>query len=111
MRTSDIATDRWRGPLSEMLLYTEHPFLPLHAALFANFDGTLTVVVSGRNGRECPGAYKVTLARSSRAAAQSLEIVLRPGDNTAAERVTFEDEGAHFTGIRFETHGKQPALA
>jgi hypothetical protein len=101
--TYDIATDRWRGPMSEMLLYAEHPHLPIHAALFSNFDGTLSVVVGGRNGLNNTGGYTVSLAGVSRAAASAMEIVLRPtGDHSVPERVTFEDTGNPITGIRWE---------
>jgi hypothetical protein len=101
MHTTDIATDRRRGPMSEMVLYTEHPFLPIHAALFSNFDSTFSVVVSDRYGRPCDGAYTVSLAGDL----QSLDIVLRPGNRGAA---TFEDKGHQFTGIRFELHEQRP---
>ncbi len=100
--TYDIATDRWRGPMSEMLLYAEHPHLPIHAALFSNFDGTLSVVVGGRNGLNNTGGYTVSLAGVSRAAASAMEIVLRPTGESVPERVTFEDTGNPITGIRFE---------
>lgn len=102
MQTTDIATDRRRGPMSEMILYTEHPFLPIHAALFSNFDSTYSVVVSDRNGMPCDGAYTVSLAGDR----QTMEIALRPGEGGNA--ATFEDNGDQFTGIRFELHDKRP---
>ncbi|MBL8238732.1 MAG: hypothetical protein JNM66_15010 [Bryobacterales bacterium] len=109
--TYDIATDRWRGPMSEMLLYTEHPFLPIHAALFSNFDGTMSVVVSGRDGRDCSDAYTVSLAGGSLESASAMEIVVRPSEtNQPGDRVTFEDTGSQFTGIRFEVKA-EPAVA
>ena len=89
--------------MSDMLLFAEHPFLPIHAALFSNFDGTYSVVVSGRNGQECDGSYTVSLAGLSRASVGALEIVLRPtnGGNTI-DNLTFADTGSPITGIRFE---------
>lgn len=103
LQTSDIATDQRRGQMSDMLLYTEHPFLPIHAALFSNFDGTFSVVVSGRDGRNYDDSYTVSLAGANRAAASAMEIVLRPVKaGNAADLVTFEDSGSQFTGIRFE---------
>lgn len=112
LHTTDIATDRRRGQMSEMLLYTEHPFLPIHAALFSNFDGTCSVVVSGRDGRNCDDSYTVSLAGASRTAASAMEIVLRPVKaGNAADLVTFEDTGSHFTGIRFELRKDRPTAA
>ncbi|MFN0106766.1 MAG: hypothetical protein ACKV2U_32315 [Bryobacteraceae bacterium] len=103
LQTTDIATDRWRGPMTEMLLYTEHPFLPIHAALFSNFDSTYSVVVSGRNGQEYDGSYTVSFTGGGPADASAMEIVLRPANTgSAGDRVTFEDTGNQFTGIRFE---------
>lgn len=102
MRTTDIATDRRRGPMSDMVLYTEHPYLPIHAALFSNFDGTYSVVVSGLDGRNYDDAYTVSLAGANRGAS-AMEIVLRPGKTgTEADNLTFEDNGSQFTGIRFD---------
>ncbi len=40
------ATDRPRSSFSEILLCAEHPF---HAALFTNYDGTLTLSVCSRS--------------------------------------------------------------
>lgn len=98
--------------MSEMLLYTEHPFLPIHAALFSNFDGTFSVVVSGRDGQNCDGAYTVSLSRANRAGSSAIEIVLRPGKHrSAADQVTFEDMGNRFTGIRFEVRAEQPSVS
>ncbi len=94
--------------MSEMLLYAEHPHLPIHAALFSNFDGTFSVVVSGRNGQNCPGGYTVSLAGVNRASASAMEIVLRPSnDLSPADRVTFEDTGSQITGIRFELRAEK----
>ncbi len=98
MRNTDIVTDQCRGQMSDMLLYTDHPSLPIHAALFSNFDGTYSVVVSSRNGQNCDSAYTVSLAGSS-----AMEIVLRPATTgTPADNLTFEDSGNQITGIRFE---------
>lgn len=90
--------------MSEMLLYTEHPFLPIHAALFSNFDGTFSVVVSGRDGQNCDGMYSVSLSGANPAGASAMEIVLRPGkENHKVDGFTFDDgNGSQFTGIRFE---------
>ena len=111
LQTTDIATDRRRGPMSDMLLYTEHPFLPIHAALFSNFDGTYSVVVSGRDGQNCDDSYTVSLAGANRAAASAMEIVLRPVKaGNAADLVTFEDSGSQFTGIRFELRTDRPPV-
>ena len=89
--------------MSEMLLYTEHPFLPIHAALFSNFDGTMSVVVAGRNGQDCSDSYTVSLAGANSESASAMEIVVRPTHSgQPADRVTFEDTGSQFTGIRFE---------
>jgi hypothetical protein len=110
--TYDVATDRRRGPMSDMLLFAEHPFLPIHAALFSNFDGTYSAVVSGRNGQQCDGSYTISLAGVSRASIGAMEIVLRPASGgNAAERVTFEDTGNQITGIRFEVRSdRQPVV-
>jgi hypothetical protein len=97
--------------MSEMLLYTEHPFLPIHAALFSNFDGTYSVVVSGRDGQNHDDSYTVSLAGANRATASAMEIVLRPvRAGNAADLVTFEDSGSQFTGIRFELRKDRPYL-
>ena len=89
--------------MSEMLLYTEHPFLPIHAALFSNFDGTYSVVVAGRDGQDCSDSYTVSLAGAHSDSASAMEIVVRPSkDSQPGDRVTFEDTGSQFTGIRFE---------
>jgi hypothetical protein len=103
LRTTDLATDQRRGMMSEMVLYTEHPYLPIHAALFSNFDSTYSVVVSGRDGQNCDDSYTVSLAGANRGGASAMEIILRPVKaGNAADHVTFEDSGNHFTGIRFE---------
>jgi len=95
--------------MSEMLLYTEHPYLPIHAALFSNFDGTFSVVVSGRDGQNHDCAYTVSLSGANRAGASAMEIVLRPAKNRQdSERVTFEDTANQITGIRFELRNEQP---
>lgn len=107
MRTTDIATDRWRGPMSEMLLYTEHPYLPIHAALFSNFDGTCSVVVSGRDGRDLSAEYTVNLSGANAAGVSAMEIVLRPATRPS-DQLTFEDTGNQYTGIRFDL--EKPAL-
>ena len=96
--------------MSEMLLYTEHPFLPIHAALFANFDGTYSVVVSGRDGRNHDDSYTVSLAGTNPAGASAMEIVLRPANKTTADPVTFEDTGSQFTGIRFELMAERESV-
>ena len=97
--------------MSEMVLYAEHPFLPIHAALFSNFDSTYSVVVSGRDGLNCDDAYTVSFAGASRATAGAMEIVLRPVKNGhASDNVTFEDAGSQFTGIRFELRPERPLL-
>lgn len=97
--------------MSDMLLYAEHPFLPIHAALFSNFDGTYSVVVSGRDGQECSGSYTVSLAGVTRATVNAMEIVLRPSKSgNAAENLTFEDTGGQFTGIRFELRTERHAV-
>jgi hypothetical protein len=107
--TTDIATDQRRGQMSDMLLYTEHPFLPIHAALFSNFDSTYSVVVSGRDAQNCDDSYTVSLAGANRASASAMEIVLRPVKaGNAADLVTFEDSGSQFTGIRFELRKDRP---
>lgn len=111
LQTTDIATDRQRGPMSDMILYTDHPFLPIHAALFSNFDGTCSVVVSDRAGRNCEADYSVSLSGSKWAATGAMEVVLRPrGGNRPSELMTFEDTGSLFTGIRFEIPDEIPAL-
>ena len=96
--------------MSEMLLYTDHPFLPIHAALFANFDGTCSVVVSNRNGEDLGGAYTVSLAGANRAGLSAMEIVLRPG-KSESDQITFEDTGNQFTGIRFELRNDQASVS
>lgn len=97
--------------MSEMVLYTEHPYLPIHAALFSNFDGTYSVVVSGRNGQNYDNSYTVSLSGANPAGASAMEIVLRPADSgQTAERVTFEDTGNQFTGIRFDLRPEQMAV-
>ena len=111
MRTTDIATDQRRGQMSEMLLYTEHPFLPIHAALFSNFDSTYSVVVSGRDGQNCDDSYTVSLAGANRAGVSAMEIVLRPGKEANADPVTFEDTGSQFTGIRFELRADRTSVS
>lgn len=89
--------------MSDMVLYTDHPYLPIHAALFSNFDGTFSVVVSGRDGQNYDDAYTVSLAGANRAGVTAMEIVLRPGKTgTEADNMTFEDNGGQFTGIRFD---------
>ena len=111
LRTTDIASDQRRGPMSEMLLYTEHPFLPIHAALFSNFDSTYSVVVSGRDGQNCDDSYTVSFAGANCAAASAMEIVLRPVNaGNATDLVTFEDTGNQFTGIRFELRKDRPSV-
>jgi hypothetical protein len=111
MFITDIATDRWRGPMSEMLLYTEHPHLPIHAALFMTFDGTQTVVVSSLNGKDCAGEYSVSLSSESESTARTLEIVLRPTRHSLlSESVTLDDTGKPFTGIRFEVRPEPVAV-
>jgi len=95
--------------MSDMLLYTDHPFLPIHAALFSNFDGTYSVVVSGRDGRNHDDSYTVSLNGANHATASAMEIVLRPVKaGNADDLVTFEDSGSQFTGIRFELRNDRP---
>ena len=97
--------------MSDMLLYTEHPFLPIHAALFSNFDSTYSVVVGGRNGQNLDDSYTVSFTGASLAAG-AMEIVLRPVKaGAAADMVTFEDSGRPFTGIRFELRQERPYIA
>ncbi len=111
MYLTDIATDRWRGPMSEMLLYTEHPHLPIHAALFMNFDGTQTGVVSSLTGTDCAGEYSVSLSSASEPTVRTLEIVLRPTRHSLlTESVTLDDTGKPFTGIRFEVRPEPIAV-
>lgn len=111
MHTFDIATDRWRGPMSEMVHYTEHPTLPIHAALFLNFDGTQSVVVSSLTGEDCSGAYSVTLSTASQVSARTFEIVLRPNRHgLLTDSVTLDDSGKPYTGIRFEDRPEPVAV-
>ena len=108
MRTTDIATDRRRGPMSDMVLYTDHPYLPIHAALFSNFDGTYSVVVSGSNGQNYDDSYTVSLSGANQSGFSAMEIVLRPAKTgTQSDGLTFEDTGNQFTGIRFDLRAEQ----
>jgi hypothetical protein len=95
--------------MSDMLLYTDHPFLPIHAALFSNFDGTYSVVVSGRDGQNYDDSYTVSVAGASRAAS-AMEIVLRPVTSQESGLLTFTDTGNQFTGIRFELRTDRRAV-
>ncbi|MBI2689515.1 MAG: hypothetical protein HYX27_24675 [Acidobacteria bacterium] len=97
--------------MSEMVLYTDHPCLPIHAALFSNFDGTYSVVVSGRNGQNHDDSYTVSLSGANPTGASAMEIVLRPVDSgRAPDSVTFEDTGNQFTGIRFDLRPEHAAV-
>jgi hypothetical protein len=94
--------------MSDMVLYTDHPYLPIHAALFSNFDGTYSIVVSGLDGQNYDDAYTVSLSGANRAGVSAMEIVLRPGKSgTEADNLTFEDNGNQFTGIRFDLRAEQ----
>jgi hypothetical protein len=98
------ATDRPRSSLSEILLYAEHPFHPIHAALFTNYDGTMTLVVCARTPEEIGSSFWVSLARDGQPFARTACITLRPGrGNAPTDRITFDDLGEHFTGIHFES--------
>ena len=97
--------------MSDMVLYTDHPYLPIHAALFSNFDGTYSVVVSGSNGQNYDDSYTVSLSGANQAGVSAMEIVLRPAKSGAqAEALTFEDTGNQFTGIRFDLRAEQTRL-
>jgi len=97
-------TDRPRSSLSEMLLYAEHPFHPVHAALFTNYDGTMTLVVCARTPEEIGNSFWVSLARAGQPFARTACITLRPGrGNAPTDRITFDDLGESFTGIHFES--------
>ena len=103
------ATDRPRSSLSEMLLYAEHPFHPIHAALFTNYDGTMTLVVCARTPDEIGSSFWVSLARDGQAFARTACITLRQGRGDApTDRITFDDLGENFTGIHFEAARPAP---
>jgi hypothetical protein len=94
--------------MSDMVLYTDHPYLPIHAALFSNFDGTYSVVVCGSNGQNHDDSYTVSLSGANQAGLSAMEIVLRPAKGDAhADGLTFEDTGNQFTGIRFDLRAEQ----
>jgi hypothetical protein len=96
-------TDRPCSSLSAMILYAEHPFHPIHAALFTNYDGTLTLVVCARTPEELGRTFWVSLARDGQPFARTACITLRRGrGETPTDRITFEDFGETFTGIHFE---------
>jgi hypothetical protein len=97
--------------MSDMVLYTDHPYLPIHAALFSNFDGTYSVVVSGRNGQNYDDSYTVSLSGANQAGVSAMEIVLRPSRvGSSNDSLTFEDTGNQFTGIRFDLRAEQPRV-
>ncbi|MBM3787220.1 MAG: hypothetical protein FJW30_22920 [Acidobacteria bacterium] len=104
MLSHDLTTDRRRSSLSEILLYAEHPFQPIHAALFSNFDGTLSLVVCARDGSQAGRRYTVSLGDTGQPFAKSVQVTLRTarGENPS-DSVTFEDTGLRFNAIRFET--------
>lgn len=101
------SSDRPRSSLSEILLYAEHPFHPVHAALFSNYDGTLTLAVCARTPDELGRTFWVSLARDGQPFARTACITLRPGrGNHPTDRITFDDLGENFTGIHFEATGR-----
>ena len=96
-------TDRPRSSLSEIVLYAEHPFHPIHAALFNNYDGTMTLVVCARTPDDIGRSFWLSLARDGQPFARTACITLRPGrGNSPTDRITFDDPGETFTGIHFE---------
>jgi hypothetical protein len=107
------STDRPRSSLSEMVLYSEHPFHPIHAALFNNYDGTMTLVVCARTPEEIGSSFWVSLARDGQPFARTACITLRPGrsGNSPTDRITFDDLGENFTGIHFEAARSAPGHA
>ena len=103
------ASDRPRSSLSEILLYAEHPFQPIHAALFTNYDGTLTLSVCARTSDEIGSSFWLSLARDGQPFARTACMTLRPGrGNAPTDRITFDDLGEHFTGIHFEAARPAP---
>lgn len=96
--------DRPRSTLSEMILYAEHPFHPIHAALFSNHDGTLTLTVCARTSEELGRTVWVSLARAGQPFARTACMRLNYGrGNHPADRITFDDLGEQFTAIHFES--------
>ena len=75
----------------------------LHAALFNNYDGTMTLVVCARTPDDIGRSFWVSLARDGQPFARTACITLRPGrGNSPTDRITFDDPGETFTGIHFE---------
>lgn len=96
-------SDRRRSSLSEMLLYGEHPVQPIHAALFSNFDGTLSLVVCARDGSQAGRKYIVSLGDPTQPFAKSVQVTLRAyRGETPSDSITFDDPGLPYNAIRFE---------
>lgn len=102
-------TDRPNSTMSSMVLYAEHPFHPVHAALFTNYDGTMTLVVCAKTPEELGRTFWVSLARDGKPFARTACITLRHGrGNNPSDRITFDDLGENFTGIHFEAARPAP---
>lgn len=89
--------------MSEMLLYSECPAHNVHAALFSNFDGTLSLVVCARNGSEAGTSFQMSLALDKRPFARTFCVKLAPArSGMPVAKVTFEDLGESYVAIHFE---------
>lgn len=96
------ATDRPSSSLSRMVLYAEHPFHPVHAALFTNYDGTWTLSLCARAMASEGLAYRVALSRPGCPFARSVVLTPRPAPGRGtSDRITFDDCGDAYNAIHF----------
>ena len=99
-----LSTDRSRSSMSEMLLYAENAAFNVHAALFSNFDGTMSLVVCGRNGEESGRSLRMSLSMDRRPFARTFCVTLQPGKTgPPVAKVTFDDLGESYVAIHFES--------
>jgi hypothetical protein len=95
--------DRPSTTLSEMIHYCDHPFLPIHAALFSHPDATFTLIVCGRTLEEAGRSVVISLVPEGQPFGTSIHLTLqRVRGSQPIGKATIDDHGQRYTSIHFE---------